>query len=124
MRFGVFRFYFLFTFLVDVLGKLNKLNKIFKKKSFDLNEIGDAIDITTRSLFKKFLVDENEEFDADTKFVAQFLDISRGGEIHFQDSIETMHSHILHYAPLPHTIEFGGDGTFQGYKVIAQALCS
>jgi len=63
----------------------------------------------------------DEEFGADTKFVAQFLDNSRGGEIHFQDSTRVVHSHILHYAPLPHAIEFGGDGTLHGCKVIAQA---
>jgi hypothetical protein len=32
-----------------------------------------------------------------------------------------VHSHILHYAPLPHAIEFGGDGTVHGCKVIAHA---
>jgi hypothetical protein len=62
---------------------------------------------------------EYEEFGADTKFVTQFLDISRGGEIHFQDSTGVVHSHILHYAPLPHAIEFDGDGTLHGCKVIA-----
>src|ERR1700684_2734391 len=76
----------------------------------DLTEIGDAIEITTRSLSRKFLVYEGEELGADTKCVVQFLDISRGGEIHFQDSTGVVHSHILHYAPLPHAIEFGGDG--------------
>ena len=29
--------------------------------------------------------------------------------------------HILHYAPLPHAVDFGGDGTLEGCKVIAQA---
>ena len=32
-----------------------------------------------------------------------------------------MHSRILHYRALPHAIEFGGNGTFHGCKVIAQA---
>ena len=25
---------------------------------------------------------------------------------------------LLYYAPLPHVVEFGGDGTFHGCKVI------
>jgi hypothetical protein len=78
-------------------------------------------EITTRSLSRKFLVYEDEDFDADIKFIAQFLDNSRSGEIHFQDSTRVVHSHILHYAPLPHAIEFVGDGTLYGCKVIAQA---
>ena len=87
----------------------------------DLTEIGEAIEITTRSLSRKFLVDDDEEFGADTKFVTHFLDLSRGGQIYFQDSTGAVHSHILHYAPLPHAIDFGADGTLQGCKVIAQA---
>ena len=87
----------------------------------DLTEIGEAIEITTWSLSRKFLVDEEDEFGADTKFVAHFLDISRGGQIHFQYSTGVVHSHILHYAPLLHALDFGGDGTLQGCKVIAQA---
>ena len=66
-------------------------------------------------------MDEDDKFGVNTKFVAQFLDISKGGEIHFQDSTRAMHLHILHYAPLPHVIDFGGDGTLHGCKVIAQA---
>ena len=67
------------------------------------------------------MVDEDEEFATDTKFVAQFWDIFRGGEIHFQHSIGLVHSsNILHYAPLLHTNEFGGDGTFHGCKVIVK----
>ena len=49
------------------------------------------------------------------------MDISRGSESHFEDYIGAEHSHILHYAPLPHAIEFDGNGTFQECKVIAQA---
>ena len=112
---------FFIHLLADVLGELNTLNKISQKENLDLTEIGDAIEITTWSLSRKFLVYEDVEFGADTKFVAQFLDISRGGEIHFQDSTGVVHSHILHYAPLPHAIEFGGDGTLHGCKVIGQA---
>ena len=101
-------------------GELNTLNKIFHKENLDLTEIGEAIEITTRSLSRKFLVDE-EEFSVDTKFVAHFLDISRGGQIHFQDSTESLHLHIFHYAPLLHAIDFGADGTLQGCTVITQA---
>ena len=32
-----------------------------------------------------------------------------------------VHSHILHYAPLPHTIEFDGGSILQRCKMIAQA---
>ena len=59
-------------------------------------------------------MDEDEEFGVNTKFVVQFLDISRGGEIHFQDS-----TGAVHYASLPYVVEFGGDGTLQECKVIA-----
>ena len=75
----VSQFYFLIHLLADELGELNTLNKVFQKENLDLTEIGEAIEITIRSLSKKFLVDEEEEFRADTKFVAHFLDISRGG---------------------------------------------
>jgi hypothetical protein len=84
-----FRCYSVLVFihlLADVFGELNTLNKIFQKENLDLTEIGDSIEITTRSLSRKFMVYEYEEFGADTKFMAQFLDISKGGEIHFQDS--------------------------------------
>ena len=69
-------------------------------------------------VFVKEILDEDEEFGVNTKFVAQFLNISRGDEIHFQDSIRVGHSHILHYAPLLHVIEVGGDGTLHRCKVI------
>ena len=120
-EFRCFSILFFIHLLADVLGELNTLNKIFQKENLDLTEIGEAIEITTRSLSRKFLVDEKEEFGADTKFVAHFLDISRSDQIHFQDSTGAVHSHILHYAPLPHAVDFGGDGTLQGCKVIAQA---
>lgn len=87
----------------------------------NLTEIGEAIEITIQSLSRKFLVDEDEEFGANTKFVAHFLDIFRDGQIHFQDPIGVVHSHILFYTPLPHAIDFGANGTFQECKVIAQA---
>ena len=32
-----------------------------------------------------------------------------------------MHSHILHYRALPHTVEFSGGGILYGCKVIAYA---
>jgi hypothetical protein len=85
---------FFIHLLADVLGELNTLNKIFQRENLDLTEIEDAIEITTRFLARKFLVHEDEKFGADTKFVAQFLDNSRGVEIHFQDSTEVVHSHI------------------------------
>ena len=113
--------FFFIHLLADILGELNTLNKIFQKENLDLTEIGEAIEITTRSLSRKFLVDKEEEFGADTKFVTHFLDISRGGQIYFQHSTGVVHSYILHYAPLPHAVDFGGDGTLQGCKVIAQA---
>ena len=87
----------------------------------DLIEIEDAIEIVILSLLRNFLVDKDEDFVVNTKFVAQFLDISRGGEIHFQDSTKMVHSHILHYVPLLHTNEFGGDGTLCKCKVIVEA---
>ena len=110
-EFCCFLVLFFIHLLADVLGELNTLNKIFQKENLDLTEIGDTVEITTRSLSWKYLVDEKEEFGLDTKFVAHFLDISRGGQIHFQDSTSVVHSHILHYVPLPHAIDFGGDGT-------------
>ena len=118
-EFRCFSVLFFIHLLANVLGELNTLNKIFQKENLDLTEIGEAIDITTRSLSRKFLVNEDEEFSANTKFVAHFLDISRGGQIHFQDSRGAVHSYILHYTPLPHVIDFGVDGTLQGCKVIA-----
>ena len=69
--------------LADVLGELNTLKKTFQKENLDLTKIKDAIKIVTQSLSRKFLVDEDEEIGVNTKFVAQFLDISRSGEIHF-----------------------------------------
>ena len=112
---------FFIHLLANILGELNTLNKTFQKKNLDFTKIEDAIEIAILSQFRKFLVDEDDKFGINTKYVAQFLDISKGGEIHFQDSTRAMHLHILHYAPLPHVIDFGGDGTLHGYKVIAQA---
>lgn len=97
------------------------MNQLFQKENLDLTEIGDAIELTTRSLSRKYLVDEDEEFGADSKYLAHFLENSRGGEINFQDSTGMVHSHLLHYAPLPHAMEFGGDGTLHGCKIIAHA---
>ena len=97
---------------------MNTLNKIFQKENLDLTKIGEAIEITTRSLFRKFLVDEEEEFGTDTKFVAHFLDISRGGQIHFQDLCIHIYCIMHHYLTV---VDFGGDGTLQRCKVIAQA---
>ena len=81
----------------NVFGELNTLNRIFQKENLDLTQIRETIEITTLSLSRKFLVDEDEKFGANMKFVAQFLDIFRGDEIHFQDSIGAVHSYILHY---------------------------
>jgi hypothetical protein len=85
-EFRCYSILFFIHLLAYVLGELNILNKIFQKENLDLIEIGNAIEITTRSLSRKFLLYEDEEFGADTKFVAQFLNNCRGGEIHFQDS--------------------------------------
>ena len=117
-EFCCFSVLFFIHLLADVLGELNTLNKIFQKENLDPTKIGEAIEITMQSLSRKFLVDE-EEFGADTKFVTHFLDISRGGQIHFQHFTGAMHLHILHYAPLPHVVYFDGDGTLQRCKVIA-----
>ena len=87
----------------------------------DLPEIGDAVEIATQSLSREFLVDEDEEFGADTKFVAYLLNIFRGCKVHFKNSIRVVHSHILHCAPLLHVVEFGSDGILHRCKVIAQA---
>ena len=81
-----FWYYLVLSFvhlLANVLGELNTLNKTLQKENLDLIEIGDAMEITTQSLSKKLLVNEDEGFGAYTKFVAQFLDISKSDEIHF-----------------------------------------
>ena len=111
LKFWCYLVLFFIRLFVDVLGELDTLNKIFEKENLDLIEIEDAIEIMTWSLLRKFLVDADEEFGADTKFVAQFLNISRDDEIHFQDFTRAVHSYILHYAPLPHVVEIGGDST-------------
>ena len=56
----------------------------------DLIKIRNAKEIRKRSLSRKFLVDEDKEFGTNTKFVVQFLVISKGGEIYFQDSSRVM----------------------------------
>ncbi len=112
---------FFIHLLADVLGELNILNKTFQTENIDLSNIGIAIELTIRSLSRKFLVDEEDEFGADTKFVAQFLDVSRGDEINYRDVTGVVHSHHLHYSPLPHAIDFGADGSLRGCKIIAQA---
>lgn len=66
---------FFIHLLARVLGELNTVNKIFQKENLDLIEIGDGIKIMTWSLSRNFWVDDDDEFGADTKFVAHFLDI-------------------------------------------------
>ena len=60
---------FFIHILTNALGELKSLKKIFQKENLDLIEIEHAIEIRTQSLSRKLLVDEDEEFGADIKFV-------------------------------------------------------
>lgn len=64
---------------VNVLEDLNFLNKMFQIKNLNQTDIGTTLEFTTQSISKKFLVDEDDEFGGDTKFMAQFLKIFRCG---------------------------------------------
>jgi hypothetical protein len=67
---------------------------------------------------KKFLVDEEDEFGVDTKFMAHFLDISKSDEIYYQDSTGIVH--LLLPTSCNLGIYFGGNGSLSGCKIIAQ----
>lgn len=93
-------------------------NKVFQIESIDLTNIGIAIKVITQFLLRNFLVDEEDEFGIDTKFMAHFLDIYRSDEIYYQDSTGIV------YLLLPMScglaIYFGGNGSLSRCKIIAQ----
>jgi hypothetical protein len=91
---------FFIHMLTDVPRDLNVLNKTFQTKNIDLMDVRIVIEITTQSLSRKFLVDEEDEFGANTKFMAHFLKIFEGDEIDYQNSMGMVYFHCLHHACL------------------------
>ena len=106
---------FFIYLLADVLKDLNILNQKFQEENLDLSKIGASMEITMRTLRRKFLV--TNEFGVDEPFITIFLEISRGGTIEYQDATGYVHTHTLHYAQLPSSTF---EGTIEGCKAMAR----
>jgi hypothetical protein len=117
LYFGFTNFYVIFFIylLGDVLRDLNILDKKIQEENLDLTDIGAWIEITIRALKRKFLVDN--EFGLDAPLTTKLLKISRGGSIDFQDAMGQVHSHRLHYDPLPNSTF---EGTLEDCKEMAR----
>ena len=92
-----FQFQFLLHLLVDVLTKLNKLNKIFQADHIDVTQIGANLNICITMLRQRFITVGGAAFGRGSKFLWPFLEASGASrEIIFPLLGGGQRTHVLH----------------------------
>ena len=75
----------------DIMGELNKLNKKFQEEYVDVSYLGEAIDVTIKTLRRWFL--RNDTFADGTCYLYKFLDASKFGYLEIYDKEGLVHRH-------------------------------
>ena len=92
-----FQFQFLLHLLVDVLAKLNKLNKIFQADYVDVTQIGANLNICITMLQWRFITIGGAAFGRGSKFLWPFLEASGASrEIVFPLPEGGLRRYVLH----------------------------
>ena len=92
-----FQFQFLLHLFVDVLAKLNKLNKILQADHIDVTQIGTNLNICITMLRRRFITIGGATFGRGLKFLWPFLEASNASrEMVFPLPKGGQRTHVLH----------------------------
>ncbi|GLJ15221.1 hypothetical protein SUGI_0248780 [Cryptomeria japonica] len=97
-RARIYSIQFCLHMLADVLGELNKLNKIFQEENVDITVIGLALDEAIGNLYRWFF--RKGAFVEGTTYLSNFLIDSQFGCIEVKEEC-VIDKHELLYVPIP-----------------------
>ena len=87
----IFLVQFSLHMLTGIIFELNKLNKKFQEEYVDVSYLGEAIDVTIKTLRRWFL--RNDTFVDGTCYLYKFLDASQFGYLDIYDKEGLVHRH-------------------------------